>query len=282
MNSTVLHLLANVARIVGAAAVIILIVVAVRALREARSGLYYVVREKARSRGLRLMLLALLIVPVALGGAAYMDHVAGSSIAVVRVTATPTATHTAQPPSPTSTVTPDLPTDTPQPRPTATPLPVPTATASPTRIPPTDLPPTLLTPIPSAVAAIENASFGPLQLGTCYVNYQLCGIANSFPLDTPVVHATFLVRNVNRNATWTAAWYRDGKYVAGDPLLWTSAPNTVGHVFFGPPGGFRPGKWELRLYIEDRLQSKVAFTIVNATSTPTITPTVLATATVEH
>jgi hypothetical protein len=282
MNPPSLHLLASAMRLVGAAAVVILIVIAIRALQEARSGLYYVVREKARSRGLRSMLLALVVVPVTLGTAAYVDHVAGSSVALVRVTATPTFTHTAQPASPTVTHTPEPPTDTPQPRPTTTPLPVPTATSSRTRIPPTDLPPTLLTPIPSAVPADENASFGPLQFGACYVNYQLCAIADSFPLDTPIVYATFLVRNLNRNATWTAAWYRDGKYVDGVPRLWTSAPNIVGYTFFGPPGGFRPGKWELRLYIEDRLQSKAAFTIVNATSTPTITPTVLATATAER
>ena len=67
MNSATLHLLASAVRLVGAAAVIILIVIAIRALREARSGLYYVVREKARSRGLRLMLVALLVVPVTLG-----------------------------------------------------------------------------------------------------------------------------------------------------------------------------------------------------------------------
>ncbi len=282
MNSATLHLLASAVRLVGTAAVIIFIIIAIRALQEARSGLYYVVREKARSRGLRLILMALLMVPVTLGLAAYADHVAGSPPALVRITATPTLTHTVQPVRPTVTATPEPPTDTPQPRPTATLLPVPTVTASPTRIPPTDLPPTLLTPIPSAVAAAENASFGPIQLGTSYVNYQLGDIAESFPLDMPVVHATFLVRNLNRNATWTAAWYRDGKYVAGDPLLWTSVPNTVGHVFFGPPGGFRPGKWELRLYIQDRLQSKATFTILAATSTPTITPTVLATATAAH
>jgi hypothetical protein len=283
MNSATLRLLASAVRLVGAAAVIILIVIAIRALREARSGLYYVVREKARSRGLRLILVALLVVPVTLGIAAYVDHAAGSPIVVVRATATVTPTHTASPVEPTVTATPELPTDTPQPRPTTTPLPVPTATASPTRIPPTDLPPSLLTPVPSAVAAAENASFGPLQLGACYVNYQLCAIADSFPLDTPIVYATFLVRNMNRNATWTAAWYREGKYVTGDPRLWTGAPNTVGYTFYGSPGGFRPGKWELRLYIEDRLQSKAAFTILAVTSTPTststITPTVLATAT---
>jgi hypothetical protein len=283
MNTATLHLLASAVRLVGAAAVIILIVIAIRALREARSGLYYVVREKARSRGLRLILVALLVVPVTLGIAAYVDHAAGSPIVVVRATATVTPTHTASPVEPTVTATPELPTDTPQPRPTTTPLPVPTATASPTRIPPTDLPPSLLTPVPSAVAAAESANFGPIQLGASFINRQLGGIGNSFPLDTPIIHATFLVRNMNRNATWTPAWYRDGKYVDGAPLLWTDVPNTVGHVFYGSPGGFRPGRWELRLYIEDRLQSKAAFTILAATSTPTstptITPTVLATAT---
>ena len=286
MNSATLHLLASAVRLVGAAAVITLIVIAIRALREARSGLYYVVRETARSRGLRLILVALLVVPVTLGMAAYVDYAAGGLTVLVRVTVTPTFTRTAQPVQPTVTATPEPPeppTDTPQPRPTATSLPVPTATASPTRIPPTDLPPTLLTPIPSAVAAAESANFGPIQLGASYINYQLGAVANSFPLDTPIVYATFLVRNLNRNATWTAAWYREGKYVSGDPRLWTGAPNTVGYTFYGAPGGFRPGRWELRLYIEDRLQSKAAFTILAATSTPTstptITPTVLATAT---
>ena len=272
-------------RLAGAAEVLILIVIAIRALREARSGLYYVVREKARSRGLRLILVALLVVPVTLGLAAYVDYAAGGPTVLVSATVTPTFTYTTQPVRPTVTVTatPEPPTDTPQPRPTATLLPVPTATASPTRIPPTDLPPTLLTPIPSAVAAAESANFGPIQLGASFINRQLGGIGNSFPLDTPIIHATFLVRNMNRNATWTPAWYRDGKYVDGAPLLWTDIPNTVGHVFYGSPGGFRPGKWELRLYIEDRLQSKAMFTILAATSTPTstptVTPTILATAT---
>ena len=267
-------------RLVGAAAVIILIAIAIRALREARSGLYYVVREKARSRGLRLMLVALLVVPVTLGVAAYVDYAAGSPTVLVRATVTPTFTRTAQPVRPTVTATPEPPTDTPQPRPTATLLPVPTATASPTRIPPTDLPPILLTPVPSAVAAAESANFGPIQLGVSFINRQLGGIGNSFPLDTPIIHATFLVRNLNRNAKWTPAWYRDGKYVDGVPLLWTDIPNTLGHVFYGSPGGFRPGKWELRLYIEDRLQSKAAFTILAVTSTPTTTATPTASVTV--
>jgi hypothetical protein len=279
MNPAVIHTIAVAARVIGAIAMFVLLIIAVNFLRQARSGAYYVQREEARGRGLRLIVVAALLAAVTFGLSALVEYAGARSVQVAQVVATPTVTLTPSVVLPTMTLTPEMPTQTPAPRPTATPLPVPSVTPSPTRIPPTDLPPTLLTPIPQAEPAAENASFGPIQIGSDYVGFQLTGIGSVFPLDKKIVHATFLVRNMNRNAMWTAAWYRDGKYVAGDPLLWTSLPNTVGHVYFGPPGGYKAGKWELRLYIEDRLQQKATFTILNATSTPTITPTPVPTAT---
>lgn len=279
MNPAMFHYLAFALTVLGIVAALVLVIIAIVFLGRARTGLYYVVREQARVRGLRLIAIAIPVLLVPLGLSALVDRFAPRfaprPVAVVRATVTPTATSAPALPS----STPEPPTETPQLRPTATPLPVPTATASPTRIPPTDLPPSLLTPIPSAAPAEENASFGPIQFGAGYVNFQLTGVSDVFLLDTRIVHATFLVRNMNRDATWTPAWYRDGKYVAGDPLLWDAAPNTIAHVYFGPQGGYRAGKWELRLYIEDRLQQKATFTILNVTSTPTVTPPPTATAT---
>jgi len=272
MSPPIFHYIALGARVVGAVVVVVLLLIAVNYLRQARSGAYYVQREEARGRGLRLIGVAALSALVLFGLAATSDYLGVRPVQVAQATATLTPLPTLTAIRPTETTTPAEPTGTPSPRPTATQLPVPTATPSPTRIPPTDLPPTLLTPIPQAEPAAENASFGPVQLGLGYVNFQLTGLTNIFPLDVPIVHGTFLVRNMSRNAVWTAAWYREGKYVAGDPLLWTALPNTIGHVFYGPPGGYKPGKWELRLYIEDRLQQKAVFTILNATSTPTVTP----------
>jgi len=279
MSPPIFHYVALAARVIGAGMVIALLIIAVNYLRQARTGAYYVQREEARGRGLRLIAVAALSALVLFGLAALSDYLGVRPRQVARATVTPSPLPTLTAVRATETATPAEPTDTPSPRPTATQLPVPTATPSPTRIPPTDLPPTLLTPVPLAEPAAENASFGPVQFGSGYVNFQLIGINNIFPLDVPIVHATFLVRNMNHNAVWTAAWYRDGKYVAGDPLVWTALPNTIGHVFYGPPGGYKPGKWELRLYIEDRLQQKAAFTILNATATPTITPTPAVTAT---
>lgn len=273
ISPAILHYIAVAARVIGAVVVVVLLIIAVNNLRQARTGAYYVQREEARSRGLRLLGVTLLSALVLFGLAALSDSLGARPANVAKATVTPNPTPTVVTPEPTATSTPEEPTGTLVPRPTATQLPVPTATPSPTRIPPTGLPPTLLTPVPLAEPAAENAYFGPVQFGAGYVNFQLTGVTHIFPLDVPIVHATFLVRNLNRNAVWAAAWYRDGKYVAGDPLVWTALPNTIGHVFYGPPGGYKPGKWELRLYIEDRLQQKAAFTILNATATPTITPT---------
>lgn len=272
MNPAILRYLLLALTAVGSAAALTLVILAVIFLSRARRGLYYVVREEARVRGLRLLAIALPVLLASVGLGILSNRFAPRPVVVVQSTLAPTATLAPTFAVPTSTSTPEPPTATPLPRPTATPLPIPTATASPTRIPPTDLPPSLLTPVPSAVAAEESASFGPIQFGAGFANFQLTGVGDAFPLDQAIVHATFLVRNMNRNAVWTAAWYRDGKYVAGDPLLWKDAPNTIAHVFYGPQGGYRAGKWEVRLYIEDRLQQKATFTILNATSTPTNTP----------
>ena len=281
ISPAIFHYIAIAARVIGAVVVAVLLMIAVNYLRQARTGAYYVQREEARGRGLRLLGVAGLSALVLFGLAALSDSWGARPANVARATVTPSSTPTVVTAEPTATSTPEEPTGTPVPRPTATQLPVPTATPSPTRIPPTDLPSTLLTPVPLAEPAAGNSTFGPVQFGAGYVNFQMTGVTSIFPLDVPIVHATFLVRNMNRNAVWTAAWYRDGKYVAGDPLLWTALPNTIGHVFYGPPGGYKPGKWELRLYIEDRLQQKASFTILNATSTPTVTATPVMTPTRE-
>jgi hypothetical protein len=90
----------------------------------------------------------------------------------------------------------------------------------------------------------------------------------------PKICAYFSVRNLLRNTAWTAAWYVDGQYDAGDPLLWDGPANGIGIAFYGEPGR-QPGRWELRLYIEDRLQSTGTFTVSlpAAAPTPTVTST---------
>jgi len=243
-----------------------------RAFRTMRTGLYYVVREEARKRGLRLTAVAVLIL------------VAGITLGVYARVISLRPRINLPVPSNTPTVAAQLPTDTPSPTTepslTFTPSPPPlppteTPTPTPTHIPPELLPPPLrtLTPLPSAVTASPNTQFGPItfgagpQEGKCPANPPGSSISE-FETGTPKICAYFLVYNMAHNTLWTAAWYKNDKYIAGDPLPWDDFANGIGIAFYNEPGR-QPGRWELRLYIEDRLQSSSVFTVSVPAATPT-------------
>ncbi len=249
-----------------------------------RSGHYYVVREDARKRALRSAGLAALVLVAGVSFGLYAralsqrprisTSIPGSTptISAHRPTATPTFTNM---PSPTLVPSPSS-------RPSTT-TPVLTPTPS------VELPPPLLTvtSLPSAVPALPNARLGAITFAAgakevkCPAPPSGAG-QTEFEAGTPKICAYFLVYNMARNTMWTAVWYKEGKYVAGDPLLWTDAPDGVGVAFYAEPGR-QPGRWELRLYIEGRLQSIGAFIVkpppgsatpqpapASATSQPTI------------
>ena len=100
MNPALLHSLAIMARVLGVVTVIVLLVVAIVSLRQARSGAYYVVREEARKRGLRSILIAALVIPATVGLGAYVDYLAIQPVSSASATETPTATATRVRPEP--------------------------------------------------------------------------------------------------------------------------------------------------------------------------------------
>lgn len=257
--------------ILGLAALgfVLIVWAAVRAFRLARSGPYYVIRQQARRRGFGLIgvAAAILVGGIALGLCSLANK---QRLPVSTPLPVPSPTWTVQLPTATS-----LPTSSPTPTSSATPAP-PTATAtatpSPTRSP--DLPPPLLTltPLPSIVPSATNASFGSITFTAGPSEKcppRLTGPASSeFLVGVPKICAYFQVYNMIRNSMWMAAWYKDGKYIAGEPLLWDGPASGLGIAFYAEPGR-QAGRWELRLYIEDRLQSTGTFTV----SVPAVTPT---------
>lgn len=260
--------------ILGLAALgfVLIVWAAVRAFQLARTGPYYVIRQQARRRGFGLIGVAAAILVGGIAWGLYLPTLRPQP-ALSTPTPVPSPTWTVQiptaTPSPTSspTLTPSV---TPAP-PTATS----TATSTPTRAP--DLPPPLLTltPLPSIVPAAANAGFGSITFTAgppekCPPSPAGPG-RSEFQVGIPKICAYFQVRNMLRNSMWLAAWYRDGKYVAGDPLLWDGPANGVGIAFYAEPGR-QAGRWELRLYIEDRLQSTGTFTVSVPAATPTPPP----------
>lgn len=249
-----------------------------RAFQTSRAGLYYAIRDQARVRLSRLGTLAALILlsDIALGlcGMAVSRRV--QSIAL-----TPSATPSSVSVSLTDTPLPatPLPTPTATLLPTSSPTPLPpSATPTVTRIPRFELPPTILTPLPSAAEASPNTRLGAIIFGLPSADNncsptQAGPATTQFEVGTSRICAYFPVQNMKRNTPWTAAWYKDGQYVDGSTLLWDAPSDVTGTAFYATPGR-QPGRWELRLYVEDRLYSTGVFTVglPSQWTTPSHTP----------
>ncbi len=94
-----------------------------------------------------------------------------------------------------------------------------------------------------------------------------------FPPGDHRVYVFFEYEGMARGATWTYRWCKDGECTDGMTCLWgmparecpwvsTLAGST--YLFFKPINGYEPGRYEVRLWIEDRLQFAEPFVIRSA------------------
>ena len=173
-------------------------------------------------------------------------------------------------PTPVPTVTPTVtPTLTPTPHPTLTPTVTPTRrpTATPPAIPtPTPLisPPDIaLTPLPSAVPAGEDAritfitlaadkddSDEPVEPGT------------EFPPGDHRVYLFVSYEGLTDGVAWTLALYCEGEFLDGSTQLWEWGEEGQTYFYYKPPEGYEPCNYEMRVFIEERLQGVAQFVIV--------------------
>ncbi len=235
----------------------------------ARTAPYYFMREAARRNGIRWLLAA--IVALILGGStSYIQShwpreafpsptgTAATAEVVQSPTATihlsPTATRT---PSPTPTLLP----------PTATPLPSPTPT------PFYPLPETALSPLPGAIPARPEARITLETFALGEENGRPSRPGFEFTAGDFRVYAFIRYEGMNRGATWTYGWYREGEYLDGNTCLWWTRmqncpyiPGEQGRTFlyYRRPGGYDAGTYELRVWIEDRFQGAFQFVITPA------------------
>lgn len=259
----------QVATGIGLAGVLLSLAFAFLAWREARLARYLILRRAAERRASRWLWTAIALA-VSLGA---MNGLARSGFHLPFEIPPPGWTKRFFPspaftssPVPSPTVTPLIeisPTPTRTPRPSPSPAPGPSPSPSPTALP---YPPTLLTPIPQAAPAPPNARFFDLVLtDACDARGRPLRIPSppptTFPTGTIRICGRFRVENMPVGAVWTVAWYRDGELEDSSTLLWNGAPGLPGYIYNTRPEGFPPGQWEVRLYIEDRLQVRVGFEV---------------------
>jgi len=253
---------------------VILAALCVPQFRKARLAPYYVLRRNALRRGTRCLLAAaaLLVAGIVLMATA-------PRLAVVTPLPTATPTHT---PAPTLTPRPTYtPSATPTHRPTATAPLIPTSTPTPTPGPTVPIPGSALTPWPSAVPAGESARIMPRYIAIGDAAGHLQSRGTQFPPGDYWVYLAFAYEGMQDGVMTTFAWYKDGEPFerCSDTWLWGTVEGRRwgdrGQRLYGcgPRDGWEPGRYEVHVFIETRLQGIAQFVVVEQPTEPTPTPT---------
>jgi hypothetical protein len=191
-----------------------------------------------------------------------------SAVALLGITLLLLSSPTRSTPSPTSALA--QATDTPTlSSPLSTPVPVPQVQAE--TVPPELTPtwtPTLQpssTSTPSPVPtgeAVQGASFSDLVLAAGITSdSKPLNPADTFSVGGKPVYLFFHYEGMSDNITWTQSWYRDSMELYKESTRWQWGLAGRAWIFFAPMGGYTPGEYEVRLYIEDVLQQAARFTV---------------------
>jgi hypothetical protein len=236
---------------------------AVVQLIKARRAPIYATRQNAYKEARRWMSALLVLLVLALVLLVVPPPVAAL---LVRPTPVPTATPTA---APTCTATPcptGTPTATPTRRPTATPPTIPTLTPS------LSPPETVLTPLPSAMPARENAHIAIITLAAGEdENGDPVDPGSEFPPGQQRVYLFFTYEGMRTGTQTTFAWYKGEEFIefCSDTWLWGTVEGRQwgwrGRTSYRcrPPEGWEPGTYEIRVFIETQLQGVAQFVVAD-------------------
>jgi len=188
------------------AGILVGLLVAARYAREAKTSQFYFIREQARIKAGRVVIVVgfLVVVTVAL---ATLVAVSNSFNRVAQPSPMPTPTPTLSPTTPATAVV-----ATASPTSVLTLTPMPTATASPssTIIPTIGTPSSALTPIVGVKTPLPDAIFGEITLARGVTDdNEPQDPGTVFPADIPQLYAFFDYQNLSDGVLWTQAWYRN-------------------------------------------------------------------------
>jgi hypothetical protein len=240
------------------AGILIGILAAARYAREARISQFYFIREQARIKAGRVMIVVgfLVVVTIAL---AILVTVSNTFTRVAQASPTPTPTLMLSPTTPATTVVAAV-----SPTPVLTPTPKPTATTSPTPtiIPTVGTPSSALTPIVGVKTPLPEAAFGEITLARGVTDdNEPKDPGTVFPPGISQLYAFFDYQNLSDGVLWTQAWYRGGKEIGGESNLWEWGSYGTAWIFLKPVSGYSRGEYEVRLYIGDELKQIATFTV---------------------
>jgi hypothetical protein len=237
--------------------ILVAVLAAARYAREARTSQFYFIREQAKIKAGRVMILVGFLVVVT-GALAILLNVSNAFTGVAQASPTPTPMPTLSPTTPATAVPSASPTPvlTPTPKPAATS----SATISPT--PTTGTPSSALTPIVGVKTPSPDAVFGEIILAQGVTeDNEPEDPGTVFPVRISGLYAFFDYENLSDGVLWTQVWYRGGTEIGSESSLWEWGSYGTAWIFLKPVGGYSRGEYEVRLYIGEELEQKASFTV---------------------
>jgi hypothetical protein len=238
--------------------ILVAVLAAARYAREARTSQFYFIREQARVKAGRVMILVGFLVVVTGALAILLNLSNAFTGGVAQVTPTPTPMPTLSPTAPATAVPTASPTS------VLTPTPKPAATSSPTisPTPTTGTPSSALTPIVGVKTPSPDAVFGEITLAQGVTeDNEPKDPGTAFPVRISELYAFFDYENLSDGVLWTQVWYRGGKEIGSESSLWEWGSYGTAWIFLKPVGGYSRGEYEVRLYIGDELEQTATFTV---------------------
>ncbi|TEU10688.1 MAG: hypothetical protein E3J21_25720, partial [Anaerolineales bacterium] len=215
------------------AGILIGVLAAARYAREAKTSQFYFIREQARIKMGRVMIVVgfLVVVTSALG---ILLFVSNAFTRVAQDRPTPTPTLTLSPTTPATAVVAASPTPVLSP----TPKPAATVSPSPTVIPTVSTPTLTLTPIVGVKTPSPDATFGEIILARGVTDdNKPKGPGTVFPDGISQLYAFFDYQDLANGVLWTQVWHRKGKEIGTESSLWEWGSHGTAWIFFKPVAG---------------------------------------------
>ncbi len=259
IHSTVL----TAAIITGAFAILALFF-GIKHLIKSREIPFYGKRHDRIVRAWRLIITALLLVPLAWGIFKFSEPVIYQYIS----------------PSPTLTITPSI-TMTPSITLTPTISLTPTITDTPSITNTPIIPPQIEEVFESEIMANQDALFSPLQF-TSRLDDDMQPIDPTVEIENPVGHlfGSFSYNNMTDGVQWSALWYWEDELVYYETTLWEGGTGGYGYTDWEPSSDqWRPGLYQVQIFVGSRWMVSGFFTVIGEPPSPTITKSPTQTAT---
>jgi len=222
-------------------------VVGAKALWDSKTAPFFLLREEAEMRVRRLAPVALVLLAVNVSLLAWRRQ-GSARLSEIIATSMPTSTLI-----PATLVRPSIA------------APTLTATAVPGRTPRTPSP-TFESPVSTPTEEWGGSFQTPiLAQGVSEDNLPL-EAGEVFPEGTKQVYLFFSYTGMEKGRPWTQTWYRGEQEVWSQTKPWRLGGEGSAWTYMELTEGFPPGEYEVRLYIDRRLQQRVEFTVEPAQS----------------